>query len=114
MGVSWLLLSFRGRINRQTFWLGYVLPFGVPSAVLSLYLERTLGDDHPFLWLVLLPTIWVSLAAQTKRWHDRGKSGLWNLLNFIPLAILWALIETGFFRGTAGPNQYGVEPRGFL
>jgi hypothetical protein len=50
------------------------------------------------------------LALQTKRWHDRGASGWWNLLSFVPILSIWAFIECGFLRGTKGNNRYGQDP----
>jgi len=61
--------------------------------------------------LLYVPLIWISLAVQVKRWHDRDKSGLWILISLIPLiGPLWAFIETGCLRGTLGPNGYGADP----
>ena len=46
-------------------------------------------------------------AIAAKRWHDRNKSGLWNLISLIPLVNFWMLIELGFLKGTDGPNRFG-------
>lgn len=90
-----------------------------------------------FLIVILVP----DLAITAKRWHDRGKSSWWLLLN-IPLVIgrmtvpvgdpslagqpsmlqaatsfaalvcgLWILVECGFLKGTDGENQYGPESK---
>ncbi len=71
-------------------------------------------EKYPALALVvvavLLLTTWSSLAISTKRWHDRNKSGWWFFINLIPLiGPLWAIIETGFLRGTYGENYYGSD-----
>ncbi len=58
-------------------------------------------------------SLWIGLALQIKRWHDRDKSGVWVFINFIPLVGgIWSLIECGFMDGTMGPNQYGPSPKG--
>ena len=58
-----------------------------------------------------IPMLWISVAVQCKRWHDRDKSGWWFLINFIPIiGPLWAFIELGCLRGTMGPNLYGADP----
>jgi uncharacterized membrane protein YhaH (DUF805 family) len=63
-----------------------------------------------FLLLLAPPLIWISVAVQVKRWHDRDKSGWWFLMNFVPIiGWLWVLIECGFLRGTPGPNRFGEE-----
>ncbi len=56
--------------------------------------------------------IYVSLAIQIKRWHDRNKSGWWVFINAIPyIGIVWSLLELGFPVGTSGPNRFGLDPR---
>ncbi len=84
-------LSFRGRIGRKTFWLGYVLPLFVASIVANI-LDVSLGlapspmadampadasQVGPVSGLVSLLTIWPSLAGTIKRLHDRDRSGWW-------------------------------------
>lgn len=90
-----------------------------------------------FLVFVLIP----DLAITAKRWHDRGKSNWWLLLN-IPVIIgrmtvpandpsqlaqsttlqmvsslaalvcgMWILVECGFLKGEDGDNSYGAEPK---
>lgn len=58
-----------------------------------------------------LVTIYPTSAVFAKRWHDRGKSGLWSLIVFIPIVGLWVFIELGFFPATRRPNFYGPDPR---
>lgn len=58
-----------------------------------------------------LVLLWPALAIQAKRWHDRDKSAIWILINFVPfIGGLWALIENGFLAGTDGDNHYGSNP----
>lgn len=57
----------------------------------------------------MIALVWPSLAVQTKRWHDRNRSGFWNLILFVPIAgAIWGMTELGFLKGTAGANLYGV------
>lgn len=84
--------------------------------------------------LLFLAIVFSGIAVGIKRLHDRDKSGWWvipfmilpGLLNgasglvnpgmSFGLAIasgvlgIWGLIELGFLRGTAGPNQFGPDP----
>jgi hypothetical protein len=54
---------------------------------------------------------WINLAVQVRRWHDRDKSALWLLMNFVPyVGSLWVLVECGFLSGTPGPNTYDLDP----
>ncbi len=111
--IDWqyLLFSFEGRINRAKYWLGVVAVAIVPW----LFFMLAIAVNSTFLYwiavLVSLITIWPSLAIHIKRWHDRGKSGWWILIVFVPfIGWIWALIETGFLPGTPGPNEYGPDP----
>ncbi len=61
--------------------------------------------------IVNLLLVWPALAVSVKRWHDRDKSGVWVLLNLVPvIGWIWALIDNGFLRGTKGPNRFGDDP----
>jgi uncharacterized membrane protein YhaH (DUF805 family) len=80
-----------------------------------------------------IPLVWISLAVSAKRLHDRDKSAWWLLLFWLLPSVLermadrtegfgivftlasialsiWAIVEMGFLRGTAGPNRYGPDP----
>jgi hypothetical protein len=80
-----------------------------------------------------LALIWINLALSIKRLHDRDKSAWWLLLFYGVPSILpalglgnvstnvflgsvsagisiWAFVEIGCLRGTAGPNSYGLDP----
>jgi uncharacterized membrane protein YhaH (DUF805 family) len=69
-----------------------------------------MGPSFALIGCILL---WPRLAISIKRLHDRGKSGLWILLVFIPvLGWLWLLVDMGFLDGTPGPNKFGPSPKG--
>jgi uncharacterized membrane protein YhaH (DUF805 family) len=51
---------------------------------------------------------WIALASSVRRLHDRDRSGLWLLLNAIPIVgSLVLIIPLGFLPGFNEPNQYG-------
>ncbi|MDC5840038.1 DUF805 domain-containing protein [Vibrio europaeus] len=141
MSMKELLFSFQGRIGRKTYWIWNVVyylmivGFALGMNVLAPSIAHLILPV--FLIVVLVP----DLAITAKRWHDRGKSSWWLLLN-IPLVIgrmtvpvgdpslagqpsilqaatsfaalacgLWILVECGFLKGTDGENQYGPESR---
>ena len=77
------------------------MPPGEQAAVIILLLYLVFG--------VLIT--WVSLALQSKRWHDLNKSAWWILIILIPIVgPLWALIELGFLKGAPGRNRFGENP----
>lgn len=123
-----LLFSFKGRTGRAKFWLACLVMYLLVALIviivmLSVPPEQLIITDpetgmetinilNPIVltaYLVLLVvTTWISLAIGTKRFHDRGKSGWWNLIALIPLiGAFWWLIELGCLRGDPGPNAYG-------
>jgi uncharacterized membrane protein YhaH (DUF805 family) len=108
MTVTQMLFGFKGRLKRLPWWIATIfadLGLGMVDAVF--------GVPRPSIFFLLLlapPLIWISVAVQIKRWHDRDKSGWWFLMNFLPIiGWLWVLIECGFLRGTPGPNRFGDE-----
>jgi uncharacterized membrane protein YhaH (DUF805 family) len=124
-----LLFSFDGRVNRAKFWLVVIATdivlfvlFGILAAVTGVSMDMPADGSMPSfggaglvggligLLLVVL-AVWIGLAMGVKRYHDRNKSGWWVLIALVPvIGGLWYLIECGFLRGTAGPNQYGADP----
>ena len=135
MDLSHILFSFKGRIRRTHYWLGAIgsgIVFGVILMVIMLVFgggaalmaqggtdganagAAGIGIIGVLAYIaVMVFVVWISLALQVKRWHDRDKSGVWVFINFIPLiGGLWALVECGFLDGTMGPNQFGPSPKG--
>jgi uncharacterized membrane protein YhaH (DUF805 family) len=101
--VRQLFFGFDGRINRVTFWAVQV-PVLVLFWVYVMQVDPLLARWFPYsvfegLTVALLlaaPLIWVQCAIVIKRYHDRGKSGFWALLLFIPVfGLLWLLVECG-------------------
>ncbi|MFT8243510.1 DUF805 domain-containing protein [Roseomonas sp. BN140053] len=128
-------ISFGGRISLGAYWLTYVLPlfalywiafgidlalFGAPTwirvptpvpTVQAAPAQYTLHLGGPvtavWSWASGLP----GLAGMTRRWHDRGRSGWWNLLVLVPvIGWIWLFISLGCRDGTRGPNRYGPDP----
>ena len=102
-----LFFSGAGRVARARYWLITTVG-GVLG--LALYLIGELGN-HRGAYVLYFAIFWPLLLVGIKRYHDRGKSGLWFLILFIPvIGTIWQAIELGFLRGVAGPNKYGPDP----
>lgn len=141
MSIKELLFSFQGRIGRKTYWIWnviyYVMIAGFVAGVNVLFPAIA----HLLLPLFLVVLLLPDLAITAKRWHDRGKSSWWLLLN-IPLVVgrmtvpindptqvgepsmlssaaslvalacgVFILVQCGFLKGTEGQNQYGPEAK---
>ena len=112
---AWFFLSFRGRISRQEFWLGYVFTLAIMLVIvpslqdISLALSRPAGRpwyrDEIEMALLLGRTIasliilWPLLALYVKRLHDLDFSGWWLV---------------GFIAATAAVESTGLVPKGYL
>jgi uncharacterized membrane protein YhaH (DUF805 family) len=93
-------VNFKGRDNRPEFWW-FALASFIVSTALSILSLVAIGN----LWslAMLLP----SIGAATRRLHDTGRSGWWQLIGLtiiglIPL-IIWLAAE-----GKPESNQYGA------
>jgi len=68
----------------------------------------TRGDTH---YAVLALLILVAYTVTAKRLHDRGRSGWWQLLVFVPIIGWgWLLAELFILPGTPYANRYGAHP----
>ena len=108
-----LLFSFQGRIPRRIFW-GYSLAITFAFYAIIFTLAFIGGEQSAAAGIAALvlyiPLVWISLALQVKRWHDRDKSAWWVFISFIPIVgPIWTFVEAGCLRGTVGPNRYGAD-----
>lgn len=101
--MPWLLFAADGRIGRLAFW-SVEAPLLVLFWLYGQHVDPLLARWYPYsvfegLTVALIlaaPLIWVQCAIAIKRLHDRGKSGFWALLLFVPgLGLLWLLIDCG-------------------
>lgn len=114
MNFIQICFSFKGRINRTTWWMMQLLtlPIFIIASVITYNAYTALPMPILITSVYLIPIvlilvlIWVSLAVTTKRLHDRDKSGWWLLINFIPII---AMFELGFIKGTRGDNRFGAD-----
>ena len=108
MDIAKIYLSFRGRIGRKVYWLASIplfVGYGVGNVMTESANEKTVVLGY----IIMFSLIWPSLAVQTKRWHDRNKSGWWNLILFIPIfGHIYATIELGFLGSIPGTSIYDI------
>ena len=109
--------SFRGRIDRKTFWLKNAIPSTTMAALLLIYLfagPHLHGDATPLnialgvaslVTLLVVPT-WIRYAGLAKRCRDIGHSGWLSLLNALPIIGFLFFIWCG---ATAGKKQTDQE-----
>ena len=96
--------SFEGRIHKLEYNLTLLIFF--IGIVLSIFIIKYSIAKQVVLLLLMIPNYWFMFAQSTKRCHDLGKSGWWQL---VPFYWLWLM----FANGENGINKYGVNPNGF-
>jgi uncharacterized membrane protein YhaH (DUF805 family) len=94
--------DFSGRASRSEFWY-FMLAYFVVAVVLGLLRLNIVA------LLLELGLLIPSLAAGSRRLHDTGKSGWFQLVGLIPV-VGWILVIYWLAQPSVGPNQYGEEP----
>jgi uncharacterized membrane protein YhaH (DUF805 family) len=109
--VSGSLFSFHGRMPVAGF-------IGITSMTIFLclfvyFISRMFPSLSPAGAMILYGIVgavalWVSLAAQAKRWHDLGKPGWYVLLNLLPgIGTLISVFILVTRPGVSSANQFG-------
>lgn len=91
--------SFNGRIRRTEYCLSFLI-YMIWNVVT---LDSSIGPSL-FVLISFIPMVWFSLAQNTKRCHDRGNSGWYQLIPFYFLVLL-------FGGSDKGSNKYGDNPK---
>ena len=106
---------FDGRARRAEYWW-YTL-FNLIIYVVLIGLGLLIGgsdNNSPVLGALIgvyiLAVILPTLAVTSRRLHDSGLSGWWQLVGIIPLGGFAVFIMT-LLSGNNGPNKYGPDPR---
>lgn len=90
--------EFEGRASKSEFWWWSLFVLLISMGA------RIIGDTAA--GLVFLGTLLPYLAVSSRRLHDIGRSGWWQLIGFIPL-IGWAVMIFWCVQDPDGPNRYG-------
>ena len=120
--------SFEGRLNRQRYWMRILALIGITIGIIVLatslfgisyvmenrYESSTGSYVAVGLFSVIAVIVYIAMMVSSfslliRRLHDLDQSGWMSLLTFVPLVSFGLLIYTGFFRGTDGPNRYGLD-----
>jgi|RhiMethySRZTD1v2_1073278.scaffolds.fasta_scaffold99419_5 uncharacterized membrane protein YhaH (DUF805 family) len=119
--MTWALMPlqkyavFSGRSRRKEFWMFVLFTF-VVEIVLAI-IDAIIGTYNTALGIGLLSGLFYlailvpSIALNTRRLHDIGKSGWFQLLFIIPIVgfilwIIWMVRDSD-----DGVNKYGPSPK---
>ncbi|MBU4435238.1 MAG: DUF805 domain-containing protein [Alphaproteobacteria bacterium] len=88
--MDWKTLFFspEGRIGRQAFWIGWLCLLGA----------NVVAGWVPVLgWMLSLASIYGSVCIHTKRLHDMGQTGWWQVLPWVfgPVLVFGAAVSIG-------------------
>jgi len=99
--------SFSGRIRRTEYGLSLLIYFAFAGTLRFMVAGMTTDQEIvSMIFLILyIPLLWLMLAQGSKRCHDRGNTGWFQI---IPFYGFWML----FADGENGINKYGANPKG--
>lgn len=103
--------DFDGRIGRQEYWMFVLIWCLIQWAFILVGLDFI----SMLVWLAFLVP---DIALTTRRLHDTGRSGWWQLLSFIPIIgwiilIIWLATKTELVDNTYGaPAVPKMGPEG--
>lgn len=95
--INWgnFLFGFSGRINRAKWWLMILILIILQLVVIGLAMAAQSDTINTVLnWGYFILSLWISLAAGTKRLHDLNRSGAWLVL-FVGGPILLLIVSLG-------------------
>jgi uncharacterized membrane protein YhaH (DUF805 family) len=107
--------TFTGRARRAEYWWYTLFNVIIYAALITVGILIGNSDGSAtvvgvlvgvYILAVLLPT----LAVTTRRLHDAGLSGWWQLIGFVPLGGIVVFIMT-LLDSNPGTNRYGPDPR---
>ena len=90
--------SFEGRIRRTEYCISWIIYFFF-ALFINLILET---GEASYIFFLFFPLLWFLWAQGSKRCHDMGNSGWYQI---IPLYVLWMF----FAKGEIKNNKYGLN-----
>ncbi len=94
---------FRGRASRSQFW--WFMLFCVLAVTLA---EAIVGEG--FSGLVTLALILPALGVTTRRLHDIGRSGWWQLIVWVPVVGIFVALYWYVQPSEPMENKWGLAP----
>ncbi len=92
--------SFSGRIRRSEYWFFKIFIFAVFLCLMAGVAHRII--NVLFFYILFVPILWINLAQNTKRCHDRGNSVFFQFIPFYNLILLFG--NSDFGQNQFGPN----------
>ena len=104
--------DFQGRSTQKEYWLFFL--FWIIGYALAVIIDIANNPDAEVgiaEFLFILATIIPLYAVTIRRLHDIDRTGLWILINFIPLIGNIVMIVFACTQGTEGDNRFGPSQK---
>ena len=101
--------DFTGRARGSEYW--YFLLFAVVVSIATTILDIILlgYDDNGPIYLISSVVLFIpQISAATRRLHDTGRSGWWQLLYFTIIGSFWVLYWL-IIKGDTDKNSYDLN-----
>ena len=107
-----LYAIFSGRAGKAEYWWFFLFTFilGIMASVIdsTLGLDKAIGGNGGVTTLIQIATFLPSIAVGSRRLHDTGRSGWWQLL-WIVLVIGWIPLIMWLASKSSDDNKYGIK-----
>ncbi len=101
--------TFSGRARRSEYWW-FALFAAIVGVVLQVLAATTYSGVFTMLYWVFAIAIFIpGIAVTTRRLHDTGRSGWWQLIQLIPIIGSIVMLVFTVSDGQPGPNAYGPQ-----
>lgn len=101
-------VTFSGRATRSEYW--WFTLFNLLAGFVLGMVQAAMGLQFGLADLYALAAILPGVAVTSRRLHDVGRSGWWQLLIFVPLIGAIVLLVWLVSKGEYGTNSWGEDP----
>lgn len=111
--------DFNGRARRKEYWMYQLIVGLIFLAVMIVIGGLAAATSSESLLYVMMGVMIIlglglalpSIAVTTRRLHDTGRSGWWQLISLVPYVGGFVVLIFCVLEGNPGPNQYGPDPK---
>jgi uncharacterized membrane protein YhaH (DUF805 family) len=111
--------DFDGRARRKEYWMFSLIAGLISLGLLAVFgglAAATSSDAMLYLMIAVLVLYALALmipgiAVTTRRLHDTGHSGWWQLISLVPYVGGFVVLIFCVLDGNPGPNAYGPDPK---